>query len=309
MKDNDILQPFIFEHANIRGYLVNLTETYQTIINQRPYPPAVKTLLGEAMICCLFLTASLKFEGKLSVQFHGDDRLPLLIVQCDNELQLRAMAKYEEGLNPEDYHQAFLNGKLSITINMAHQHNAYQSVVPIHSSSMSENLMHYLTQSEQITNQVWLAASDQQVAGMMLQLMPDKDTRQQEQFWEYALAIGQTLKDEELLSLDNQTLLHRLYHETELRLFDSRPVHFKCGCSEDKMKNVILMLGETDAQQIIKEHGKIEMHCDFCNKHYQFDSIDTTALFHKNSIEQGKYFDPDVEIVKEIKAPRGKKSK
>lgn len=304
MKDNDILQPFIFEHASIRGYIVNLTETYQSIINQRPYPSAVKKLLGEAMISCLFLSASLKFEGKLSLQFQGDDRLPLLVVQCDNQLHLRAMAKYEELLNAEDYNLAFLNGKLSLTLNTAHQSNAYQSIVPINSSSMSDNLMHYLTQSEQITNQVWLATSDQQVAGIMLQLMPDKNIQQQEQFWEYALAMGQTLQTQELLTLDNQVLLHRLYHETELRLFDSRPVHFKCSCSEDKMKNVILMLGEVEAQQILQKQENIEINCDFCNRHYQFDAIDTAALFHPKSIRSGEYLDPNVEILKEIKSPQ-----
>lgn len=101
MRETDILQPFVFEHASIRGYLVNLTKTYQSIINQRPYPPAIKKLLGEAMISCLFLSASMKFAGKLSLQFQGDDRLPLLVAQCDNKLRLRAMAKYEELLHQE----------------------------------------------------------------------------------------------------------------------------------------------------------------------------------------------------------------
>jgi len=309
MRENDILQPFIFEHASIRGYIVNLTETYQSIINQRPYPPAVKKLLGEAMISCLFLSASMKFEGKLSLQFQGDERLPLLVVQCDDQLHLRAMAKYEELLNPEDYNLAFLNGKLSLTLSTAHQPNAYQSIVPINSSSVSDNLMLYLTQSEQITNQVWLATSEQQVAGIMLQLMPDKNTQQQEQFWEYALTMGQTLQPQELLTLDNQVLLHRLYHETELRIFDSRPVYFKCSCGEDKMKNVILLLGETEAQQIVQKQGNIEINCDFCNQHYQFDAIDTAALFHPKSVRSGEYLDPNVEILKEIKSPKSRSSR
>ena len=168
---------------------------------------------------------------------------------------------------------------------------------------MSDNLMLYLTQSEQITNQVWLATSEQQVAGIMLQLMPDKNTQQQEQFWEYALAMGQTLQPQELLTLDNQVLLHRLYHETELRIFDSRPVYFKCSCGEDKMKNVILLLGEIEAQQILQKQGNIEINCDFCNRHYQFDAIDTAALFHPKSVKSGEYLDPNVEILKEIKLP------
>lgn len=306
MKEKDILQSFIFENMSIRGYLVNLTDTYHAIINQRPYPLAVKKLLGEAMMGCVFLSASLKFEGKLSLQFQGDHRLPLLIVQCDNQLNLRAMAKFEDLPNLDDYDDAFINGKLSLTLETAHQPNPYQSIVPIHSNSMRENLMHYLTQSEQIPNQIWLATSDDQMAGMMLQLMPDNDPDQQEQTWEYALAMGQTLQDQELLTLDNEVLLHRLYHETDLRIFTSRPIHFKCSCSEDKMKNVILMLGETEAQEIVQQHGHIEMTCDFCNRHYEFDAVDTAALFHPKSI--GVSLDPNVEIVQEIKShPEEKK--
>lgn len=199
---------------------------------------------------------------------------------------------------------------MSLTLKTAHQSNTYQSIVPIHSSSMSENLVHYLTQSEQITNQVWLATSHQQVAGLMLQLMPDKDTQQQEEFWEYALAMGQTLQTEELLTLGNQALLHRLYHETELRIFDGRPVNFQCSCSEDKMKNVILMLGEVEAQQVLQKQDHIEINCNFCNRQYQFDAIDIAALFHPKSIGQGEYPDPNVEILKEIKSPpKSKKNK
>jgi molecular chaperone Hsp33 len=301
MKDRDSIQAFLFEHANIRGYIVHLSETYQTIINQRPYPPAIQTLLGEAMMCCLFLSASIKFEGQLSLQFHGDDRLSLLVVQCDNELTLRATATYTDSLHPEAYTQAFLKGTLSLTLKTAHQSTSYQSIVPIQSASMSDNLMHYLIQSEQITNQVWLATSEHHVSGVMLQLMPDKNTQQQEQFWEYALAIGQTLQAQELLTLDNQTLLHRLYHETDLRIFPNRTVQFKCRCSEQKMKNVIFMLGEADAQQMVQEQGHITINCDFCNECYQFDSIDITALFHQQNTQQSACFDPNIEILKQIK--------
>lgn len=307
MKKDDILQPFLFEHGNIRGCIVNLTETYQTIINQHPYPAAVKKFLGEAMISCLFLSASMKFEGTLSLQFQGDQRLSLLAVQCDDKLQLRATAKYEDQLSTEDYDASFLSGQLSLTLNMAHQPNVYRSIVPINSCSMSENMMHYLSQSEQITSQVWLATSETQAAGMMLQLMPEKNVSQQEQFWEYALAIGQTLDAQELFTLDNQTILHRLYHETDIRLFDERPIRFKCSCSLEKMQNVLLMLGVEEAKQILRERGQIDINCDFCTRHYQFDAIDTEALFHPKSIGQGKPFDSTVKITKEINLSSTKK--
>lgn len=281
MQKPDTLQRFLFEHADIRGEIAHLDETYKTIMQQRAYPPMVKHLLGEALVSSLLLAGSIKFEGEISLQFNGDERLPLLIVQCNHLLQVRAFAKYQESEDNIDYNSAFLHGRMSLIINQYNSTQAYQSIVPIRSTSMAENLTHYFAQSEQLASRVWLAVHNDKAAGMILQLMPGQDTQQREHFWEYAVQLGQTISEEELLTLDNQTILHRLYHETELRLYDARTVHFKCRCNQDKMKQVLSVLGETDVQALLKEKGQVDVACDFCNQHYAFDSIDIAMLFHK----------------------------
>lgn len=279
MKETDSLQSFIFEQDAIRGQVAHLDATFQTIMQQRPYPPMIKNLLGEALISCLLLAGTIKFEGEISLQFQGDKRLPLLLVQCDHQLNLRAFAKYEEGLEISDYAQAFLHGQMALTINQYHQTQVYQSVVPLTSTSMGENLMHYFAQSEQIATRVWLAVGDTHAAGILLQLMPGQGTLEREHFWEHAVHLGQTVREDELLNLDNQTLLYRLYHESELRLFESRPARFQCRCNIDKMKQVITILGETEALALANEKGCVDIRCDFCNSHYSFDTIDVTLLF------------------------------
>lgn len=281
MKEADSLQRFIFEHANIRGEIVHLQHTYQTIMGQRDYPAMVKHLLGEAMVSCLLLASSIKFEGSLSLQFQGDHRLPLLLVQCDHELHIRAYAKYEDDLTLEDYAGAFLTGQMALTINQFNQTQAYQSVVPIQSTSMSENLMNYFAQSEQIATRVWLAVNEHMAAGMLLQLMPGEDSSEREHFWEYATQLGQTVTEEELLTIDNKTLLYRLYNEEDIRVFEPRAALFQCRCTPERMKHVLTILGEAEAHELIAEQGSISMNCDFCNQHYSFDAIDVTMLFHK----------------------------
>mgnify|MGYP003391142283 FL=1 len=280
MPEIDTLQRFMFEHASIRGEIAHLDETYKTIIQQHPYPPMVKQLLGQALVSCLLLTGSIKFEGEITLQFQGDHRLPLLLVQCDHQLQLRGFAKYQQE-DDVDYNAAFLEGKMVLTINQNDQTQAYQSVVPILSLHMGENLMHYFAQSEQVASHVWLAVSDETAAGMLLQLMPGQNTQQREEFWEYAVQIGQTISENELLTLDNPTILHRLYHETELRLYTARPVRFRCRCSEEKMKQVLTVLGEVETKQLLQERGVVDVACDFCNRHFKFDSIDVALLFRK----------------------------
>lgn len=279
MKKTDTLQRFMFEHAHIRGEIAHLDETFKTIMQQQDYPPVIKNLLGEALVSCLLLAGSIKFEGDVSLQFHGDDHLPLLLVQCDHQLQIRAFAKYQENSQDTDYTNAFLNGKMVLIINQYNQTQAYQSVVPISSLSMSDNIMNYFAQSEQISTRVWLAVNDETAAGMLLQLMPGQDTAAREQFWEYAVQIGQTISEHELLTLDNTTLLHRLYHETELRLYPARHVVFRCRCNTEKMQQVLKVLGKDDVQDLLKEKGQIEVCCDFCNQQYTFDAIDVTLLF------------------------------
>lgn len=281
MNNIDSMQRFIFDKASIRGEIAHLNDVFTTIINQRPYPPMVRNLLGEALISCLLLAGSIKFEGELSLQFQGDARLPLLLIQCDNQLQLRGFAKYQDNLTATDYSESFLQGQMVLTINQYNQTQSYQSIVPIQSTSMAENLMHYFAQSEQVASRVWLAVGEESVAGILLQLMPGQDTQQREHFWEYAVHLGQTVSENELLTLDNETLLYRLYHEAELRLFDTRSARFKCRCSTEKMQQVLTVLGENDIKKLLEEQGHVDVNCEFCNKHYAFDAIDISLLFHK----------------------------
>lgn len=293
---NDAVQRFMFEHASIRGEMVHLDEAYQTIMQQRVYPAMVKQLLGEALVSCVLLAGSMKFEGEISLQFQGDARLPLLLVQCDHNLQIRGFANYAAEDVDVDYAAAFLDGKMALTISPSHQTQSYQSVVPIESLSMSDNITNYFAQSEQLSSRVWLAVAEHNAAGMLLQWMPEtgsKNTQapsseQREEFWSYALHMGETLREDELLTLDNQTILHRLYHETELRLYPARPVQFHCRCSHEKMQAVLRVLGEHDLQQLLQEQGVVEVLCDFCNRRYAFDPIDVALLFrdHAAAVDQ-----------------------
>jgi molecular chaperone Hsp33 len=277
MKEFDTLQRFMFEHASIRGEIVHVKDVYQTIMQQRPYPPAVRTMLAEALMACILLTGSIKFEGEINLQFHGDERLPLIIVQCDNLLNVRACAKFKKS-DDVDYTQAFMSGQMSLSIHQYKNTQTYQSIVPISTVSMAENLAHYFAQSEQIPSKVWLAIGKEHASGMILQLLPGQNSLQREQFWEYAVHIGQTITEKELLELDNQTILHRLYHETVLRLYDARSIRFKCRCNQAKMQQVLKVLGEAEIQQLLQETGHVEVYCDFCNHRYVFDPIDVAML-------------------------------
>lgn len=299
MSEFDSLQRFIFEHANIRGEVIHLQESYQAILEQHDYPHAVKKILGEALMATVMLAGSIQFEGELSLQFHGDKRLPLLLIQCNHNLELRGFAKFEPQHNnqdnqPIDYENAFLNGKMVLNINQYNQTQAYQSIIPIQSISIAKNLTNYFTQSEQLETRVWFATDNMsypaRATGLLIQAMPltsntnnpSNSHLNNEQFWEYAVKMAETITEHELLNLNNTTMLYRLYHETEVRLFPARDVSFHCRCNIEKMKQVISMLGKEDIDQLIKEKNEVAITCDFCNKKYIFDAIDTELIFRKS---------------------------
>ncbi len=277
----DGIQRFLFEHAAIRGEIIHLDSVYQTITQQRPYPPQIKQLLGEAMMACALLVGGIKFEGEVSLQFQGDKRFPLMLIQCDHWLQIRGFADFSDNLAAQAYSEAFMQGTLVINLTPHQQTQTYQSMVPLMSTSMADNLMHYFSQSEQLLSKVWFAIDEHRAAGILLQLMPGQNSLQREHFWEYAVQIGATITEEELLTLDNPTILHRLYHETELRLYPERFIQFKCRCSPEKMQQLIGLLGEKEANALLKEQGQVTIRCEFCNVNYPFDAIDVALMFRK----------------------------
>ena len=278
----DCVQRFIFENENIRGEIVHLDATFNTIIAQRDYPPMVRQLLGEALVAALLLSSSIKYDGTLNLQFQGSGALSMLLVQVDNHLNVRATATYQETKDDAAYQQAFLNGQMAITVQADKQSKSYQSIVPLNTCSLSENIEHYFAQSEQIATRIWLTCGKDKAAGMLLQLMPGESSLEREHFWEYALAMGASISDNELLNLDNETMLHRLYHETSVRIFEPCATQFKCRCDTARMNSLLQSLGKKEVDALLEENKIIDIRCEFCNQLYRFDSIDAAMLFdHK----------------------------
>lgn len=279
MSEHDTLQRFIFEHAEIRGEIAHLGPSFQRIMQQHDYPKAIHQLLAEMLLSTVLMASMIKFEGQLTAQLVTPGAVKVLVAKCDHNYNVRAYAKFDQTqITPAAPTPSLNDGKLVITIEHANQ-KPYQSMVKIRDNSIQRSLEHYFSQSEQISTKLWLAVDDHRAAGMLLQLLPQPSCSQREQFWEYATVLGETLTPSELLTLDNKTLLHRLYHEQDVRLFEPSTVQFKCSCSVDKMGQALRMLGIEEAKRLLNEQPRIEVRCEYCNHHYQFDSIDVETLF------------------------------
>jgi molecular chaperone Hsp33 len=180
-------------------------------------------------------------------------------------------------------------GTLAVTLETDDLAQRYQGVVPLEGAHLAECLQGYFENSEQLPTRLWLNADRNGVSGMLLQRLPNESMSQRaetgslrhdvDDAWQRVQMIGDTLKPEELHALTDRQILHRLFNEDDVRLFESSPVSFRCRCSHERVSTMLQSLGEAEIASILEERGNVEVHCDFCNRAYVFDAIDAARLF------------------------------
>ncbi|KPB24813.1 Hsp33 family molecular chaperone HslO [Pseudomonas syringae pv. syringae] len=288
--DIDFTQRFIFDESDVRGELVALERSYAEVLAKHPYPEPVAQLLGELMAAAALLVGTLKFDGLLILQARSSGAVPLLMVECSSERELRGIARYDESLiTPGAGLQDMMpDGSLALTVD-PRQGQRYQGIVALDGVDLSESLSNYFVMSEQLGSRFWLKADSHRARGLLLQQLPAAqitDAEERDANWEHVITLANTLTAEEMLSLDNQTILHRLFHEDPVRLFDIQPICFRCSCSRERSANALVSLGLEDAQQLVIEHnGTIEIDCQFCNERYLFDATDVAQLFAGGGVD------------------------
>ncbi len=282
MKEQDQLYRYLFEHHQVRGELVQLDQTFRHMVAAQEYPAPVRQLLGELLVATSLLTATLKFEGSITVQLQGNGPVSLAVINGDHQQQLRGVARWQGELpaNP-DLKALVGDGHLVITIS-PDEGERYQGIVSLESDSLASSLESYFAQSEQLATRIWIrtggTAAEPLAAGMLLQELPASSEQHADEF-DHLSKLTDTIKDEELFTLPAEEILYRLYHEEEVRLFAPQAIQFRCTCSRERCEQALLQVGQVEVEAMIHEQGQIDMHCDYCGSHYQFDAIDAQALF------------------------------
>lgn len=284
----DTLQRFIFENTPVRGNLVNLNSTFHMALDKQHLPKGLKQALGELMAASALLTATLKMNGSLVLQIQGKGALKLLVVECTSDFGIRATAKWNGEIKDEqNLFNLLEQGQFVITLDPKDGGQTYQGIVPIEGNDISTILENYMLRSEQIDTKIWLSCDGKIAAGMLLQKLPEtmnQMTQSEESIvhdldaWNRVGHLADTITDDELLNLPAETMIHRLFHEEDIRLFEASNTKFFCSCSRASVANMLRMLGSDEITSILEEQGKIEVNCDFCNTRYQFDKVDATQL-------------------------------
>lgn len=292
----DTLQRFLFENLAVRGELVHLDATWQTVTQQHNFPLPVQKVLGELMSAVSLLMATLKFNGQLIAQIQGDGPVSLMVVEgtSDNTLRATATLKEEHSFSDESLQGLFGDARLVITLE-PEKGERYQGIVALSGDNLASALTDYLLRSEQLETGIWLASDENRSAGLLIQKLPETDKTKQysnvvdineADAWNRIQQLSCTIKDEELLNLDAKEIIHRLYHEEDVRMFDVEPVAFRCSCSHERVANMLRSLGADEVHSMIDELKIVEVACEFCNHKYTFDAVDAEQIFISNVTHQ-----------------------
>ncbi|UTV99137.1 Hsp33 family molecular chaperone HslO [Marinomonas rhizomae] len=271
------IQRFSFDNSNVRGERVLLNDAYQEIIKRKEYPLSLEKLLGEFVAAIALLRDIIKIDGVLSIQAKGNGFLSTLMTECDENQNLRGIAQWDDNQEvPEviSLKEVLEGGYLAITI-QPRNGQRYQGIVEIIGDTLSECLEQYFSQSEQLPSRVWLAANGAQCGGLFLQRLPAEQAKEgDEDAWDRLTHLASTVKEDELLGLETGELLHRLYHEEEVRLYDSKVMQFGCSCSRQRTLDAVMSLGAEEVREILIEQGCIKVDCQFCAEKYEFKEED-----------------------------------
>lgn len=310
----DRLHKFLFEGVPVRGMIVRLEGGWRELLARRTsrddgghaFAQPVRSLLGEMAAAACLMQANLKFNGALVLQVFGDGPVKLVVAEAQHDLSFRATAKVNGPVPAGARLAAMLNvhgkGRCAITLDPKDRlpgQQPYQGVVPLHGDRreplqrLSEVLEHYMLQSEQLDTRLVLAADDEVAAGLLIQRLPlageanlaagrsapDEDAIGRNEDYNRIAMLAGTLTAEELLALDPDDLMRRLFWQERVLRFEPQTPHFACTCSRERVARMLCGLGREEVQGIVDEQGQVEIGCDFCGAQYRFDPVDALALF------------------------------
>jgi len=275
----DYVQRFLFENLDIRGRLVCLTGAWQRMLDGRGYPEDIVSLLGHTTALNTLLGANQKGAGRVTLQVQGTGPVKLLVADCTAELRIRGMAHYEKDDIPQESERSLLgDGRLSVTLEDMKSGKFYQSLVPLEGETLEQIFSHYLSQSEQLQAYLRLYADDGALAGLLLEKLPNADSRDPDG-WNRVTHFANTLTLDETRDAQPYNLLTRVFPEELMRVFRLYAVEYHCPYDEDKVKDMLRGLGRQEVESILAEQGEVVIRNEMCNHEYRFDAAAIARLF------------------------------
>lgn len=272
---SDSSSRFLMANADLRGYLLQLNETYADSLSATDYPLPIRILLGEFLAAAALLSETIKFKGRLLLQVKGLEKITLLAAEASSERSLRCVARFQDLSDGDapDFEALLGDGTLVVTIEPEHGER-YQSLVPLTAPNLAQCLEFYFGQSDQLGTQIMLHSDGETATGFLLQQLPaqlETDKTKRADQWQHFSILAGTLTHAEQIALSEAALLKRLFVEDAVELFPPKALRFACTCSRTRMANALIALGEAELQSLLAEQTELTLNCEFCGAQYELD--------------------------------------
>lgn len=274
----DAVVPFVFEMLPVRGAIIQMQQSWHRMLLGHSYAPPVRAVLGHAAAATALLAQSLKFDGAVTMQINGDGPLSLLVMQCTNNLELRGMASSSAVATDASFADLAGKARCAITIDAGAMEQPYQGIVEVSNESLAASLENYYTRSAQIPSHLHLVCNESVCGGILLQQMPEKMLPVVDD-WHRVGLLASTLRTLDIEKGVSAGLLARLFAEDDLRVFDGRPLVFRCRCSGQRAEEILRLLGESETRAALEERGRITVTCEYCGRQRRFDTVDISRIF------------------------------
>jgi molecular chaperone Hsp33 len=276
----DSVTPFGFESLPVRGALIHLARSWRRMLRDHDYEALVAETLGHAAAATGLIAQSLKFDGAVTLQIQSSGALQMLVMQCTSDLDMRGMASIEAGNTAGNFAELTAKAHCAVTVDSGDR--PYQGIVEIDPASLAASLEHYFARSVQVPSHIALVANEDVAGGILLQQVPGHAIADDD--WKRLHFLVATLTTRDFAGDAGLELIAKLFAEDDVRVYEPRPVNFRCRCTAAKTEDVLKMLGENEAREALEEQGSIEVICEYCGRRRHFDAVDVERLFAENVV-------------------------
>jgi len=283
-EQSDAVFPFAFESLPVRGEIVQLQSAWRRMQLGHNYAAPVREVLGHAAAAAGLISQSLKFNGKITLQISGSERMPMLVMQCTSKLALRGMASAQPEADGASFAELTDGARCAITLDAGRAERRYQGIVEVCGDTLRDSLQNYYARSAQIPSHLQLVTDKAHCGGILLQQMPGGTGLVADDWRRLGLLAG-TLRSEDLAGGVGPDLLQKLFAEDDIRLYRPRAARFHCQCSQRRAEQVLKLLGETESREVCAELGRVEVTCEYCGRTRSFDTVDLSRLFATRALQ------------------------
>ena len=275
---SDAIVPFVFETLPVRGAIVQLSQSWQRMLQSHEYDSPVREVLGHAAAATALIAHSVKADSAITLQISGDGPLSLLVMQCSSDLRFRGMASSQGETAGLVFHDLVAKARCAITIDSPAAERPYQGIVEVSGDSLAASLEDYYARSAQLPSRLRLLADERLCAGILLQQMPGARHPDADD-WRRLGLLADTLTAKDVAGGIGTELVGKLFAEDNVRVFEARPAEFQCRCSRQRAEEVLRLLGSNECDAAVREQGVLVVTCEYCGRRQRFDRVDIAQLF------------------------------